>query len=78
MEGLPHDRRGWTLDVLNVVRSLGRDRFTLADVYARSSVLQKMYPQNQHIREKIRQQLQRIRDMGLIEFAGGGQYVLKA
>ena len=26
--------RGWTLDVLNVVRSLGKGEFTLAEVYA--------------------------------------------
>lgn len=78
LEGWPHYRRGWTLDVLNLVRSLGRSRFTLADVYARSLLLQRLYPRNRHVREKIRQQLQRLRDLGLVEFEGRGRYTLKA
>jgi len=78
LESLPHDRRGWTLDVLNVARSLGRTRFTLADVYARSQVLERLYPGNRHVRAKIRQQLQRLRDMGLLEFVGKGNYVLRS
>ena len=78
LEGQPHERRSWTLDVLNIVRSLGRTRFTLADVYARSQALERLYPVNQHVHAKIRQQLQRLRDMGLLEFAGRGSYVLKS
>lgn len=78
LEDLPHYRRGWTLDVLNVVRSLGHTRFTLAEVYAHGNVLHRQYPRNRHVREKIRQQLQRLRDMGLIEFKGRGRYVLRA
>ncbi|MGI0085759.1 MAG: DpnI domain-containing protein, partial [Nitrososphaerales archaeon] len=33
-------------------------------------------PNNAHIRDKIRQQLQVLRDMGLIEFLGSGSYRL--
>lgn len=77
LEGLPHHRRGWTLDVLNTVRSIGQTRFTLSDVYAREYLLQRLYPQNRHVREKIRQQLQHLRDMGLVEFDGRGKYALK-
>lgn len=32
------------------------------------------YPENHHIREKIRQQLQLLRDKGIIEFVGRGRY----
>lgn len=32
------------------------------------------YPANRHVRPKLRQQLQRLRDLGLIEFLGGGHY----
>src|ERR1700722_9171367 len=34
LEKLKSDQRGWTLDVLNVVRSLGRAEFSLREVYA--------------------------------------------
>lgn len=77
LEGLPHESRGWRLDVLNVVRSLGKSRFSLADVYSSACTLQLLHPGNRHVREKIRQQLQRLRDMGLVEFEGRGMYVLK-
>ena len=66
--------RGWTLDVLNVVRSLGREDFSLADVYARSAELARLHPRNRFVRPKIRQQLQILRDLGLLEFLGRGRY----
>jgi hypothetical protein len=66
--------RGWTLDVLNVVRSLGGEDFSLADVYARSPELARLHPRNLHVHDKIRQQLQRLRDLGLVEFVGRGEY----
>ena len=37
-------------------------------------LLQKKYPWNHNIRPKIRQQLQVLRDRGLISFLGNGQY----
>lgn len=36
-----------------------------------------MYPENQHIRAKIRQQMQVLRDEGFIEFLGNGEYRLR-
>lgn len=77
LEHMPHERRGWTLDVLNIVRSLGKPQFSLAEVYGHSGELQRLHPRNLHVRDKIRQQLQRLRDMGLLEFIGGGKYLLK-
>jgi type II restriction enzyme len=68
------EQRGWTLDVLNVVRSLGAHRFSLADVYGHAEALSRLHPRNRHVRDKIRQQLQVLRDLGLLEFLGGGQY----
>lgn len=52
--GLDSDSRGWTLDVLNVVRSLGSTEFSLADVYAFADELRRLHPDNLHIRDKIR------------------------
>jgi len=74
---LGHDKRGWTLDVLKVVRSLRKAEFSLADVYSHTRELEVLHPKNMHVRDKIRQQLQRLRDMRLLEFAGGGRYLLK-
>lgn len=70
------EQRGWTLDVLNVVRSLGTDRFSLSDVYRHADALSRLHPRNRHVRDKIRQQLQVLRDFRLLKFLGSGQYRL--
>jgi len=66
--------RGWTLDVLRIVQSLGRTAFTLADVYAFEQRLSALHPGNRNVRPKIRQQLQVLRDLGLVSFLGRGNY----
>ena len=58
--------RGWTLDVLNVIRRLGKTEFTTADAYVFTRELEKLHPDNRHIKDKIRQQLQVLRDAGLL------------
>jgi type II restriction enzyme len=77
LEELGVEKRGWTLDVLNVVRSLRKKEFQLSDVYAHSDELARLHPQNRHIKDKIRQQLQVLRRYGLLEFLGGGDYRLR-
>jgi type II restriction enzyme len=59
-------QRGWTLDVLNLVRRLGKPQFSNSDVYAFERELEKLHPDNRHIKEKIRQQLQVLRDAGFL------------
>lgn len=76
LEKLQVEKRGWTLDLLQVVQSLGKLEFTLADVYAHADALAKLHPNNAHIRDKIRQQLQVLRDLGLLKFLGDGSYLL--
>lgn len=68
--------RGWTLDVLRVVREIGKPRFSLADVYVFEDALADIYPENRNVRPKIRQRLQVLRDLGYISFEGQGQYLL--
>lgn len=58
--------RGWTLDVLNAIHTLGRTEFTNSDAYTLADALAKLHPGNRHIRDKIRQQLQVLRDAGLL------------
>lgn len=77
LEKLKVDKRGWTLDVLTFVRSLDKQEFHLADMYAFERPLLELHPKNFHIRDKIRQQLQVLRDLGLLEFTGGGSYRLR-
>jgi len=59
------------------VQSLGKLDFTLADIYAHTDALAKLHPNNAHIRDKIRQQLQVLRDLDLLVFLGGGSYRLR-
>ena len=71
------EKRGWTLDVLQVVQSLNKKEFLLSDVYAHADTLAKLHPKNAHVRDKIRQQLQVLRDLGLLSFLGAGSYRLR-
>jgi len=54
----------------------GPDKSGLAEVYAYAAEPQRLHPQNLNIHAKIRQQLQRLRDLGFLEFIGRGQYRL--
>ncbi len=76
LENLKVEKRGWTLDVLNVVRSLNKKEISLPEVYAHADELAKLHPKNAHIPDKIRQQLQVLRDLNLLEFLGSGSYRL--
>jgi len=66
--------RGWLLSVMRCVEQLGRATFSLEDVYLCENELKRTYPDNQHVRPKIRQQLQVLRDKGYLEFLGKGSY----
>ncbi|MCW5549327.1 MAG: hypothetical protein KIT44_10230 [Opitutaceae bacterium] len=67
IQTLKPEQRGWTLDVLRCVESLPNEIFTNDDIYAFEPELAKLYPENRHIRDKIRQQLQILRDRGLLK-----------
>jgi len=72
------DTRGWLLDVMKCVESLGKRNFTLDEVYAFERHLGDLYPGNQNVKPKIRQQLQYLRDRGFIEFVSRGNYRLRS
>ncbi|MGB6333083.1 MAG: DpnI domain-containing protein, partial [Candidatus Sulfotelmatobacter sp.] len=73
---VPPSLRGWTLDVLSAIRRLGKQDFSLKEVYEFESELKALHPRNENIRPKIRQQLQVLRDLGMIKFAGDAHYLL--
>lgn len=70
------EARGWLIEVMKCVEAIGKEEFTLNDVYAFESQLRRVYPHNRHVRQKIRQQLQVLRDQGLLDFVSRGYYRL--
>jgi len=70
--------RGWTLDVLRLVRDLNKPMFRLDEIYSKEIALQVLHPNNKNIRAKIRQQLQVLRDLDFIRFVGNGTYELSS
>lgn len=72
------EARGWLVEVMRCVEAIGRQEFQLDDVYAFESRLSELYPNNRHVRQKIRQQLQVLRDQGYLDFVSRGYYRLRA
>jgi len=67
--------RGWTLDVLSEVQRLGKAEFTTNDAYSFGRELEALHPDNRHVKDKIRQQLQVLRDMKLLIHVERGRWV---
>ncbi|MBQ0102889.1 MAG: hypothetical protein KBS99_01775 [Prevotellaceae bacterium] len=67
------ESRGWLMDTLHLVERFD-ETFTLNQMYAFVEELKLKHPGNNHIQDKIRQQLQFLRDRGIIEFKGRGIY----
>ena len=65
---------GWKLDVFNCLVNIQKQEFTLEEIYSFEKSLQKLHPENNNVKDKIRQQLQILRDIGLLEFLGSGNY----
>jgi type II restriction enzyme len=70
--------RGWLVEVMRCVESMGKNEFELDDVYRFEKHLGKLYPNNQNVRPKIRQKLQELRDHGFLDFVARGRYRLRS
>jgi len=68
--------KGWLFDVMRCVDKLGKREFALDEIYAFENELSRLHPENKHITDKIRQQLQVLRDKGYIKFISRGNYQL--
>lgn len=68
--------KGWILDVMNCIDKLNKKDFTLDEIYNFENILSKKHPENKHIKDKIRQQLQFLRNKGYLEFLDRGNYRL--
>jgi type II restriction enzyme len=69
-----NDAKGWILDIMKCIDEIKTDVFKLDEVYKFEQKLKSKYPNNNYIKDKIRQQLQLLRDRGMIEFVGRGKY----
>jgi phosphatidylserine/phosphatidylglycerophosphate/cardiolipin synthase-like enzyme len=64
----------WKKDVFECLLKLKNDVFSLEEVYSFEKELTQLHPRNQNIKAKIRQQLQYLRNIGLVEFIKPGLY----
>ena len=71
------EARGWLIEVMKCVELIGKPEFQLEDVYAFEEHLRQLYPDNQNVKPKIRQQLQFLRDRGYLDFVSRGYYRLR-
>lgn len=74
LEGRSKADQGWTVNILRMIDKLSTNEFSLKQAYTYEKDLKKLFPQNNFIRAKIRQQLQVLRDQGVVEFLGRGRY----
>ncbi|MCK4905366.1 restriction endonuclease [bacterium] len=68
--------KGWVLDIMKCIDSLGKKDFTLEEMYSFEKILSQKYTKNNYIKDKVRQQLQFLRDKGYIKFISRGVYRL--
>jgi HKD family nuclease len=64
----------WKKDVFECLMKIPYDVFTLRQVYLFEKQLRLLHPNNHNVQEKIRQQLQYLRELGLVEFGKPGVY----
>lgn len=69
--------KSWLLDVMRCVDKIDKNEFRLSEVYVYEKELYHLHPNNKHIKEKIRQQLQILRNNNYLDFLGRGIYKLK-
>jgi len=66
--------KGWLLDTLICLDKIKSTTFSLNEIYSFAPTLAIKHPNNKHINDKLRQQLQILRDREYIEFLGNGKY----
>lgn len=71
------EARGWLIEVMKCIEAIGKKEFNLDDVYAFEGQLSQIYPNNRHVKQKIRQQLQFLRDQSYLDFVSRGYYRLR-
>lgn len=72
-----NDLKGWNYIVYILIKNnFEKKPFYLKDLYAFESYFKMVYPINLHVKAKLRQTLQKLRDKGLLEFLSKSHYKL--
>lgn len=69
------EKKGWIFDIMKCIDRVPSKTFSLRDIYLFERELRAKFPNNNFIKDKIRQQLQVLRDKGYLEFKGKGNYI---
>ena len=59
---------------MKCIDKLNKKEFSLNEIYGFEKELQVKYPKNRHVKDKIRQQLQFLRDKDYLAFLRRGKY----
>ena len=78
LQSIEVKQRNWTLAVLNGIENLPKRQFTTKEAYQMETAISQTFPRNKNIRPKIRQQLQVLRDLGIIKHLERGLWLLPA
>jgi len=78
LRGQEQAARGWLIEVMKCVETIGKPEFRIDDIYSFENRLSRLYPDNRNVRPKIRQQLQFLRDNGYLDFVSRGHYRLRS
>lgn len=69
--------KGWNFIVFMLIKNNFKTTiFTLDDLYSYEKYFQQVYPSNFHIKDKLRQVLQNLRNKGMLLFVEKGKYQL--
>lgn len=68
------ESRGWLIEILKLIDQIPSKEFNLSSVYSFENYLKEKFPKNNFIKDKIRQQLQILRNKDVLEFKGNGVY----
>lgn len=73
---MPHkELKGWNYIVYTIIKNhFNKGEFKLKELYEFEPHFQVVYPENAHIKDKLRQTLQNLRDKGLLTFVSKGVY----
>lgn len=71
------DSKNWIIEIMNCINILNKQIFSIDEIYVFEGHLKCIFPYNQHIKAKIRQKLQILRDTQYLDFLGNGMYRLR-
>ncbi|MDZ4722359.1 MAG: DpnI domain-containing protein [candidate division Zixibacteria bacterium] len=71
------ENKSWLVDTMKCIDMLKHSEFSLSDIYEFEGFLTERHPNNRFIKDKLRQQLQILRDNGYLQFLGNGKYRLE-